>query len=65
MKKHTGMIAASLMVMALATGCSDDNLQITKILSEFAKKEGYEPVIAYDGEEALELFPNLARSLLM
>ena len=35
---------------------ADDNLQITKILSEFAKKEGYEPVIAYDGEEALELF---------
>lgn len=35
---------------------ADDNLQITKILSEFAKNEGYEPVIAYDGEEALELF---------
>ncbi len=35
---------------------ADDNLQITKILSEFAKKEGYEPAIAYDGEEALELF---------
>lgn len=35
---------------------ADDNLQITKILSEFAKKEGYEPVVAYDGEEALELF---------
>ncbi|MCI8517340.1 MAG: response regulator transcription factor [Hungatella sp.] len=35
---------------------ADDNLQITKILSEFAKKEGYEPVPAYDGDEALELF---------
>lgn len=34
----------------------DDNLQITKILSEFAKKEGYEPIAAYDGDKALELF---------
>ncbi len=38
---------------------ADDNIQITKILSEFAKKEGYEPIIAYNGEEVLELFsPN-------
>lgn len=35
---------------------ADDNLQITKILGEFAKKEGYEPVPAYNGNEALELF---------
>lgn len=35
---------------------ADDNLQITKILSEFAKKEGYEPIAAYDGDQALELF---------
>ena len=35
---------------------ADDNLQITKILSEFAKKEGYEPMAAYDGDQALELF---------
>ncbi len=35
---------------------ADDNIQITKILSEFAKKENYEPVIAYNGEEAVELF---------
>ena len=35
---------------------ADDNIQITRILSEFAKKEGYEPVVAFDGEEALELF---------
>lgn len=35
---------------------ADDNLQITKILSEFAKKEGYDPIAAYDGEQALELF---------
>ena len=35
---------------------ADDNLQITKVLSEFAKKEGYLPVVAQDGESALKLF---------
>lgn len=35
---------------------ADDNLQIAKVLSEFVKKEGYVPVIAKDGEEALALF---------
>lgn len=35
---------------------ADDNLQITKILSEFAKKEGFEPVTAHDGEETMNLF---------
>ena len=35
---------------------ADDNLQITKVLSEFVKKKGYEPVIAEDGEAALALF---------
>lgn len=35
---------------------ADDNVQITKILSEFAKKEGFDPIIAYNGEDALELF---------
>lgn len=35
---------------------ADDNLQITKILSEFAKKEGFEPVTAHNGEDALTLF---------
>lgn len=35
---------------------ADDNLQITKILSQFAKKEGFVPVTAYDGEEALKQF---------
>ena len=34
----------------------DDNIQITKILGQFAKKEGYVPVAAYDGEEVLRLF---------
>ena len=34
----------------------DDNQQITSILAEYAKKEGYQVVTAYDGEEALTLF---------
>ena len=35
---------------------ADDNVQITKILSEFARKEGFEPVTAFDGEEVIEQF---------
>ena len=34
----------------------DDNKQITSILEEYAKKEGYKTVIAYDGIEAMEKF---------
>ena len=32
----------------------DDNEQITSILAEYAKKEGYMPIVATDGEEALQ-----------
>ena len=35
---------------------ADDNFQITKILSEFARKEGFEPVTAHDGEEVIQCF---------
>ncbi len=35
---------------------ADDNQQITSILEEYAKKEGYIPIIALDGSNALELF---------
>lgn len=35
---------------------ADDNRQITSILSEYAKNEGYETVLAYDGAKALSLF---------
>lgn len=35
---------------------ADDNKQITSILKEYAKNEGYEVKIAYDGKETLELF---------
>lgn len=34
----------------------DDNEQITSILAEYAKKEGYMPIVATDGEEALQKF---------
>ena len=32
---------------------ADDNQQIVSILEEYAKKEGYEVIAAYDGEDAL------------
>lgn len=35
---------------------ADDNKQITSVLAEYAKKEGYEVRLAYDGEEAVRLF---------
>ena len=35
---------------------ADDNIQITNIIKEFVKKLGFEPVIAYDGRQALEFF---------
>jgi len=37
---------------------ADDNRDITDVLSTYTKKEGYEPVIAHDGEEAFRLFEN-------
>lgn len=35
---------------------ADDNKQITSILEEFAKKEGYIPIIALDGADASKKF---------
>ena len=35
---------------------ADDNIQITRILSEFARKEGFEPVTAHDGIETTNIF---------
>lgn len=37
---------------------ADDNKQITSILEEYAKKEGYDPEVAYDGSSVLEKFNN-------
>lgn len=34
----------------------DDNHQITAILADYAKKEGFSPIIAKDGEDALHQF---------
>lgn len=35
---------------------ADDNQQITSILANYARKEGLEPLVALDGQQALELF---------
>ena len=35
---------------------ADDNQQITSILANYARKEGFEPLVALDGQPALELF---------
>lgn len=35
---------------------ADDNKDITDILSAYAKKEGYEPIVAADGPQAEQLF---------
>lgn len=35
---------------------ADDNQDITNILSAYVLKEGFDPIIASDGEEALDLF---------
>lgn len=35
---------------------TDDNKQITSILAEYAKKNDYIPIIAFDGVQALEIF---------
>ena len=35
---------------------ADDNQQITSILANYARKEGFEPIVALDGEIALKFF---------
>lgn len=35
---------------------ADDNQQITSILANYARKEAFEPLVALDGQQALELF---------
>lgn len=44
---------------------ADDNHDITDVLSTYTKKEGYEPVVAYDGEEALRLFEHYNPSAVL
>ncbi len=44
---------------------ADDNRQITSILEEYTKKEGYTPVTAYDGREALDAFYKLRPDVVL
>ena len=44
---------------------ADDNAQITSILAEYLKKEGYEPVITRDGADALDAFRRLKPGLVL
>lgn len=44
---------------------ADDNKQITSIIEEYAKKEGYETIVAFDGETALEKFNNEMPSVVL
>lgn len=37
---------------------ADDNRQITSVLSDYAKKDGYNVITAYDGLEAIQKFEN-------
>ncbi len=42
---------------------ADDNRQITDVLAAYAKQAGFEPVLAYDGEEALAAFATYGREI--
>jgi two-component system, OmpR family, response regulator ResD len=44
---------------------ADDNKQIADVLSEYIKKEGYEPVVAYDGNEAVRKFREYAPEMIL
>ncbi len=44
---------------------ADDNKQITSILEEYAKKEGFTPKVTFDGREAFELFQKLQPDIVL
>ena len=44
---------------------ADDNKQITSVLMEYAKKEGYSVEIAIDGAEAIEKFKSFEPDLIL
>lgn len=44
---------------------ADDNKQIATILAEYAKKEGYSPELAHNGEEALQKALNKDFSIIL
>lgn len=44
---------------------ADDNPDITDVLSAYAKKEQFEPLVAGDGEEAIELFTRYSPAVVL
>ncbi len=44
---------------------ADDNKQITSILEEYAKKEGYTPVVAFNGNDAIEKFNKTTPDIIL
>lgn len=44
---------------------ADDNRQITSVLAEYAKKEGFSPAIAADGQEAIGLFHKIRPDIVL
>ena len=44
---------------------ADDNRQITSILEEYAKKEGHTPYVAFNGQEALDLFNKIHPDVIL
>lgn len=44
---------------------ADDNRQITSILEEYAKKEGYSPFVAFDGQQTLDLFEEISPDVVL
>lgn len=44
---------------------ADDNKQINSILEVYAKKEGFTPIIALDGLEALKLFSEIQPDIIL
>lgn len=44
---------------------ADDNKQITSVLAEYAKKEGYEVAVAYDGDEAMKCFEKFHPDIIL
>lgn len=44
---------------------ADDNRQIASILESYAKKEGFDVVLAYDGEQTLRMFEKAKPNVLL
>ncbi len=44
---------------------ADDNKQISSVLAEYAKKEGYTVKTAFDGQEAIESFHNTSPDIVL